>query len=88
MRRNEVKHGEIQSVEQLRDELKIQAHLFKTEAKDAWKRLESNWRKLKGQLSPVKRASEKTALEVTMASKLLLKAIKKGYRQIKQSLPG
>lgn len=32
------------SLERLRDEVKVQAHLFKADMKDQWKKVESDWK--------------------------------------------
>ena len=87
MPKSNFKHTDIDSVAQLRDELKLHAHLFKAEAKDEWKRIEGDWRKLKGQLAPAKRATKQSAKDIKGATRLLLKSVKKGYARIKESLP-
>ena len=87
MPKNSLQKNEFASLEQLRDELKVRTHLLKADMKDEWRKLEGDWRKHRGQLTPAKRATEKSASEVKTASKLLFKTVKKGYERIKQSLP-
>lgn len=87
MQKGALKHSEIKSLGQLRDEVKVHAHLFKADMKDEWKRIEGDWRKLQSQFSPAKRATKKSASDVKAATRLLLKTVKRGYEQIKRSLP-
>jgi hypothetical protein len=55
--------------------------------KDEWRRIEGDWKMLRRQILPARRAAEKSAAEVKDASELLLKSIKHGYSRIKRSLP-
>ncbi len=75
---------EIESLGQLRDEVKLQAHLLKTDMKDELHKLENDWRRL---ITPSKRVARKSAAEVKTATQQLLKTIQTGYERIKQSLP-
>ena len=78
---------EIKNLEQFRDELKLQAHLFKADVKDEWNRVERDMRKLKNQLAPVRRAAKKSAADLGTAARLLFRTVKDGYERIRQSLP-
>jgi hypothetical protein len=40
----------IEELKQLRDEVKVQAHLFEMELKDKWEELEKNWPKFEAKL--------------------------------------
>jgi len=77
----------VQDLERLRDELKVQAHLFKGEAKQEWEKLEKDMQTLRQQSKPIQVAAEKSAAEVQAATKLLFQTIKHGYERIKSALP-
>ncbi len=77
---------DVHSLEQLRDELAIQAALFKADVKTEWEEVEHKWHQLSSQLNPLVRAAEKSAVEVTAASQLLFQSVKEGYERIKKTL--
>ncbi len=86
MRAHQIKRREIESLEQLRGELEVQAALFKAEVKSEWVKLEDDWRVLKRQFSPVNQAAKQTALDVESATELLFETVKAGYERIKRTL--
>ncbi len=77
----------VESLAQLRDELSVQAHLAKAEAKDLWARLEEDWSKFQSELKHVRFAANQSTQEVSAAAELLFTSLKDGYQKIKQSLP-
>jgi hypothetical protein len=77
---------EIEKLEQLRDELRVKAHLFKADAKTEFGELEKKLQKLRRDAIPVKRAAEKSATEVSDATKLLYNTVKDGFTRIRKSL--
>ena len=80
--------SEIEKLEQLRDELRVRAHLFKADAKKEFGELERKLQKLRrdADASPVKRAAEKSATEISDATKLLYDTVKDGFTRIRKSL--
>jgi hypothetical protein len=79
---------DLQSLRQLRDELKLQAHLFKGDLAEEWKNLEREMKVvLHTQSAPIKEAARKSAKDVKAASTQLVRALKKSCQRIKQSLP-
>lgn len=87
MQKNNHQTQEISSLEQLRKELKVHARSFKADLKTEWQRIEKDWKTLRKQVSPAKRATQKSATEIKGASELLLKSVKRGYARIKRALP-
>jgi hypothetical protein len=79
--------GDIESLAQLRDELALQAHLAKAEAKSLWTRLEEDWDKLQREIKHVRFTTNQSAQEVSTAAELLFSSLKDGYQKFKQSLP-
>ncbi len=78
--------SDIHSLEQLRGELAVQTALFKAEVQNEWEVLEKKWSELSSQINPLKRAAEKTAVEVSTASEILFQSVKDGYERIKKSM--
>lgn len=78
---------EVKSLEQLRDELRVQTHLFKAEVKNEWKKIEQDWKILKRELRPTKEAAHKSKSEIKRSTQQLLKSLKAGYRRVKQAIP-
>lgn len=86
MNKNPLDPNELKTLEQLRDELKLQAHLFKAEMKKEWEKLEKDMAKLRTDMAPVTKAAKESADDIAGASRLLFKTVRKGYERIKQSL--
>ena len=72
------------NLKQARDELKVQIHLGKAEAKDEWNNLEKKWEDLKAQSEKIAVAAEDTAKDVGSAMDLAADELKKGYERIKK----
>ena len=77
---------DMEDLERLRDEIQVQAHLFKKETQDEWDVLEEKWKELNRSLHPVKTAADASLENIEAASKLLLETVKEGYERIKKSL--
>lgn len=78
--------NDVKALELLRDELKLQTHLLKADARARWQELEAEWSKLKEHLQRAEVASGDAESEVSTATKLLIDALKAGYTQIKNAL--
>lgn len=79
-------HNDVQALELLRDELKLQTHLLKADMHARWQQLEAEWAKLKEHLQRAQVATGDTESEVETAVKLLINALKSGYADIKNAL--
>jgi len=79
-------HNDVQALELLHDELKLQAHLLKADAKDRWQELESKWSQLKQQLKSAKAAAEAAEPKIDAAAQQLVDALKAGYADLKNAL--
>ena len=71
---------------QMRDELRLQIHLAKAEARAEWDRLETKWKELEHKRPAVETASTETGQQIASAFRHLMKEIEEGYERIKQSL--
>ncbi len=74
---------ELESLERLRDELRLQIHLGKAEAKERWEELEQKYRDAEAKVRAV--ASEPIQ-EIADATRSLLDEIREGYQRIKDAL--
>lgn len=79
-------HNDLQALELLRDELKLQTHLLKAEAATRWQQLEQDWMRLKDQAQRLEAAGVQAEAEVETAAKLLVEALQNGYAQLKAAV--
>ncbi|GAA0859316.1 hypothetical protein [Aliiglaciecola litoralis] len=73
-------------IEQNRDELKLQAHLFKKETKDEWEALEKKWHHFKGSARHASIEAQAASKDVFAATQLLGEELKASYKRIVKSL--
>ncbi len=72
------------TIEQLRDEINVKAHLGKAEAKEALDELEKKWISLQSQYKSVADEAGKTAQNTRAALGLVADELKKGYERIRK----
>lgn len=77
---------EWKALQRSRDELRVQIHLGRAEAKEQWERIEHRYQEAESKLKSIARESEAPLREVRAAAKLLLQEIREGYRQIRSAL--
>lgn len=73
-------------LKQQRDELQVQLHLAKADAKDEWARLESQWDEIKPKLEAARDEVGKTAESVGAALGMAIDELKKGYERLRSRL--
>lgn len=81
-------HNDVKALEFLHDELRVQAHLLKAEAKKRWDELEAKWGSLKEHLQRAEAAADRNRADVDAAIRLLVDALKTGYADIRKALKG
>ncbi len=74
------------SIEQLRDEIKLKAHLGKAEAKDELEQLENKWETFLDDCKPLADEAGKTAENTGAALSLAAEEIKAGYKRLRKLL--
>lgn len=74
------------SIEQLRDEINVKAHLGKMEAKDSLEDLEKKWKNLQSEYKPVANEAGQTAQKTREALGIMADELKAGYARIKKLL--
>lgn len=76
----------LEHLKQQRDELHVQLHLVKADAKDEWARLESRWDEIKPKLEAAREEVGKTTESVGAALGLAIDELKKGYERLRSRL--
>lgn len=76
----------ISSLKQQRDELALQIHLGKAEAREEWDRVQAKLDQLTADAEPLKEAVEESAENVLESLKLVAGEIKNSFDRIRKSL--
>ena len=71
---------------QARDELRVQMHLAKADARDEWDKLEDQWDEFEKKMDKVEDAAEDAAEDVGKALSTLGEEIKAGYQRIRDAI--
>jgi len=74
------------SIEQMRDEVKLKAHLGQAEAKDELEQLEKKWNTFLTDYKPLADEAGKTAENAGAALALAGEEIKAGYKRLRKLL--
>ena len=74
----------LKKLEQRRDELNVQMHLGKAEAKDLWQETEYKWRHLRSQLDEIDNDTGDVAKDVGAAAMIVAEEIRQGYDRLKK----
>jgi archaellum component FlaC len=85
-RYKEALERELALLAQMRDELKVQMHLAKADAKDEWNRLEKKLETVQSELRTLGEDAKAPLREVQSASRALLDELKKGYERVRAQL--
>lgn len=72
------------SIEKLRDEIKLKAHLGEMETKDELDQLEKKWQEFIADYKPLLSETEKTAKNTSTALGLAADELKAGYDRIRK----
>jgi CBS domain-containing protein len=78
--------GEIRDLSRVRDELRVQLHLGKGEARKRWEDLERTLQTLQRKAKRTSRAAEKPLQELEQDLRKLVKDLRDGYQQIRKAL--
>ena len=76
----------ISALRQQRDELRLQMHLAKAEARDEWEALEKRWETLEAKMPQLKKATTDSAKEVVTGLELVADEIAKAYKRLRDIL--
>lgn len=76
----------MEGLKQARDELKLQMHLARAEAKDEWDEMERNWQDLRGKVDRIASEAGEVSTDVLEAVKQVGGEIQKGYGRLRKRL--
>ena len=71
---------------QLRDELRLQAHLFKAELLDEWHRLEKKWHTLTNEIDRLAEATDDSDENLDRFARGLMEELEASYDQLREAL--
>ena len=71
---------------QTRDELRVQMHLAKADARDEWDRLEKKWDEFDDKWDKIEDAAEDAGKDIGKALSALGDEIKSGYEKIRDAM--
>ncbi len=74
---------EVEVLKKTRDELRVQLHLAKVEAKEEWEKLESKWHHVEADLKHRTDESKKSIQEASSSVKEVARELKEGYEYIR-----
>jgi hypothetical protein len=74
----------IESLERVRDEIKLKVHLAAADARDEWDELEKKLGHLRGKANSIGRVAGDAAEDVGEAVELLGKELKRGYERLRK----
>lgn len=72
----------------LRDEIGLQAHLFKADLKTRWDELEQEWGVLRTHLDRAESVAGSAKREAQTAAELLIESLRTGYSRVGKALKG
>jgi hypothetical protein len=73
----------ISQLKQLRDELRLKAHLAKADIKDEWERAEAKWHQLRQELPRIDDAKDDAIEALSGSAKRLATEIRQAYTRIR-----
>jgi uncharacterized coiled-coil DUF342 family protein len=74
----------IESLKQQKDEIKLQIHLAKAEARDEWPELEKKFNELMSKADVLRKEAGDASGDVIEAAKLVADEIKRGFDRIRK----
>jgi hypothetical protein len=77
---------ELELLRKARDELKLQIHLGKGEAREEWKRLETLWQRVESELMRTSAHAKEPVKELGNAARSIVDELKRGYARVKAEL--
>lgn len=77
---------ELRELRRVRDELKVQVHLGRAEAKEQWEKLEKRFHRAEAEVKKLAQRAEEPLHDVAEAAELLLEEIRNGYRRLRELL--
>lgn len=76
----------LDTLAQIRDELRVKIHLAKLEARSEWERLEPKWWELEAKIDALETVSAEAGKGLKAAAELMIEELQKGYDRIRTIL--
>ena len=76
----------LEKLKQRRDELNLQLHLGKAEAKELWQQTEEKWQRLRDQLEQIDNETGDVAKDAGATAMLVADEIRQGYERLRKLL--
>ncbi len=76
----------VTDLKRVRDEVRVQMHLAKADAKDEYERLEHEWEHVRAKLGVLGEEAGKAAADVGSALRLAVDELRHGYERVRQLL--
>lgn len=73
----------VEDLKRARDEVRVQMHLAKADARDEFERLEHEWDHVRAKLGVIGGEAEKAAVEVGSALRLAVDELRHGYERVR-----
>ena len=77
---------ELESLRRTRDELRVQVHLAKADAKDRFEQLEKKFSEAESKVKSIAREAQEPLQDVKDAARQLLREVRSGYKHIRDAL--
>ena len=77
---------ELETLRRSRDELRLQIHLAKADAKDRWEELECKFYEVERKAKYIAREAQVPLEEIRVAARQLLREIRSGYEHLRDAL--
>lgn len=77
---------DIDNLAGLREEIRLQAHLFKAEMKDRWGEAETRWQDLQEEARAIGKAVDRSRAELGAAASLSAQALRETYENLREIL--
>jgi hypothetical protein len=78
--------NDVTSVRQIRDELRLKAHLLRADLRDQYERLEHEFTTIERELRPVGDAVTESAKELDASTRELLKTLRASYARVRDAV--
>ena len=77
---------ELEMLSKIRDDLRLQVKLAKSEALEEWKKLESTWLGVEAEFKRIGEQSREPVKDMAAAARALMDELRHGYNRIKSQL--
>lgn len=78
--------NEIDSLAGLREELRLQAHLFKADMKDRWHEAEARWQDIQDEVRAIRATVGHSRAELGAAASLTVETLRETYEDLRKLL--